>query len=118
MLITFKSKSSPDLLMYEEHAQRLLEMLKKNPGRGVITAAEAAGALDVLEKEIADSKLRQQAQAEAKAKAKEDAQEEGDDDDEENTKRSAQVDFSTRAYPLLEMLRTAQQRGHDITWGV
>ena len=114
--MTFKSKSSPDLLMFQEHAQRLLDLLKKSPGRGVITAAETAGALDVLEKEIADSKLRQQALARAKAEAKAEAKD--DDEEEENTNRAVPIGFSTRAYPLLEMLRTANRHGHDITWGV
>ncbi len=114
MLMTFKSKSSPELLMYQEHAQRILDLLHKNPARGVITAAEAGAALAVLEKEVADSKLLQQ-QAEAAARKKEEEEEE---DDEENTKKPAAVGFSARAYPLLEMLRTAEKNGHDIVWGV
>lgn len=113
MLMTFKSKSSPELLMYQEHAQRILDLLHKNPARGVITAAEAGAALAVLEKEVADSKLLQQ-QAEAAARKKEEEEE----DDEENTKKPAAVGFSARAYPLLEMLRTAEKNGHDIVWGV
>jgi hypothetical protein len=28
------------------------------------------------------------------------------------------VSFSTRAYPLLEMLRAARSEGHDVLWGV
>ncbi len=115
MLMTFKSKSSPELLMYQEHAQRILDLLHKNPTRGVITAAEAGAALAVLEKEVADSKLLQQ-QAEAAARKKE--KEEKEEDEEENTKKPATVGFSARAYPLLEMLRTAEKNGHDITWGV
>jgi hypothetical protein len=113
MLMTFKSKSSPELLMYQEHAQRILDLLHKNPARGVITAAEAGAALAVLEKEVADSKLQQQAEAEARKKKEEEEEEDG-----ENTKKSAPVGFSARAYPLLEMLRTAEKNGHDITWGV
>jgi len=56
MLITFKSKSSPEVLMYQEHAQRILDLLHKNPMRGVITAAEAEQALKLLEQEIELSK--------------------------------------------------------------
>lgn len=112
MLITFKSKSSAELLMYQEHAQRILDVLHKSPVRGVITAAEAGAALVALEKEVADSKLKQQAEAEAR-KAKEEEEEDGD-----NVKKAAPVGFSARAYPLLEMLRTAEKNGHDIVWGV
>ena len=50
MLISFKSKSSPEVLMYQEHAQRILDLLHKNPTRGVITPAEAGDALALLEK--------------------------------------------------------------------
>ena len=57
MLIAFKSKSSPEVLMFQEHAQRILDLLHKNPTRGVITAAEAAQALSVLEHEVSESKL-------------------------------------------------------------
>ena len=113
MLMVFKSKSSPELVMYQEHAQRILDLLHKNPTRGVITAADASAALAVLEKEVADSKLEQQAQAAARKKEKEE-----EEDDEENTKKPAVVGFSARAYPLLEMLRTAEKNGHDIVWGV
>ena len=56
MLIAFKSKSSPEVLMYQEHAQRILDLLHKNPTRGVITAAEAEQALSVLEHEVAETK--------------------------------------------------------------
>jgi hypothetical protein len=111
MLMTFKSKSSAELLMYQEHAQRILDVLHKSPIRGVITAAEAGAALVALEKEVADSKLHQQAQAAAR-KAKE------DNDDEEVVDTPAPVGFSARAYPLLEMLRTAEKNGNDIVWGV
>jgi hypothetical protein len=111
MLITFKSKSSAELLMYQEHAQRILDVLHKSPIRGVITAAEAGAALAALEKEVADSKLQQQAQAAAR-KAKEEK------DDEETEEPAPSVGFSARAYPLLEMLRTAEKNGHDIVWGV
>ncbi|WP_146012426.1 DUF1840 family protein, partial [Janthinobacterium sp. AD80] len=49
MLISFKSKSSPPVMMYQEHAQRILDILHKS-ARGVITPAEAGEALALLEK--------------------------------------------------------------------
>lgn len=99
--------------MYQQHAQRILDVLHKSPGRGIITAAEAGAALAVLEKEVADSKLTQQAEAAARKTKEEEEGEEGD-----STKKTAPIGFSTRAFPLLEMLRTAEKNGHDITWGV
>lgn len=111
MLITFKSKSSPDLLMYQEHAQRILDLLHKSPTRGVITAAETADALAVLEKEVAESKRRPE------AGVADDADEQEEDQNSERAKTQT-VDFSARAYPLLKMLRAAKAHGNDIMWGV
>jgi len=37
MLITFTSKSSADVLMYETHAKPILDLLGKDTQRGVIT---------------------------------------------------------------------------------
>ena len=111
MLITFKSKSAPDLLMYQEHAQRLLDLLNKSPSRGVITAAEAGNALAVLEKAVAASKSTPEVNAEPDSGE----QENGETAEQ---KKSQQVGFSARAYPLLQMLRAAKAQGNDIMWGV
>ncbi|MHA4869440.1 DUF1840 domain-containing protein [Duganella sp. PWIR1] len=113
MLIAFKSKSSPEVLMYQEHAQRILDLLHKNPTRGVITATEAAQALSILENEVAESKLHPEATIEHDIHAHE--QEEGETKEHAEAQR---VDFSARAFPLLEMLRTAKAENQPIMWGV
>ena len=56
MLITFTSKASAEVLMYKEHAKRILDLLGKDADRGVITAAESTQAVAVLEKEIAENR--------------------------------------------------------------
>lgn len=106
MLLTFKSKGAADVLMYEAHAKPLLDLLHKDSKRGVITAAEAGAAVARLEQEIALSK----------AGAPPADADDGDDDRERDPR--AGVSFSTRAYPLLEMLRAAQRGGYDVMWGV
>jgi hypothetical protein len=114
MLITFTSKAAAEVLMYEEHAKRILDLLHKDLKRGVITAEEAPQAVALLEKEIAESRLHA---------ASEDVQrdihahhgERGDDTDHEGLET---VSFGTRAYPLLEMLRAAKAGKHDVLWGV
>lgn len=113
MLITFKSKSSPEVLMYQEHAQRILDLLHKNPLRGVITAAEAEQALKLLEQEIELSKQHPEEDVEHDAHAHE--QEEGETLEHAMTQR---VRFAARAYPLLEMLRHARSEQESIVWGV
>lgn len=113
MLISFKSKSSPEVLMYQEHAQRILDLLHKSPTRGVITAAEAGQALAILENEVATSRLHPENDVEHDAHTPE------KEEDESNEHAKAQrVGFGARAYPLLEMLRSAKADGNDIIWGV
>ena len=114
MLITFKSKAASEVMMYKEHAKRILDLLHKDADRGVITAAETAAAIAKLDAEIAESRLHP---------VSEDMQQDvdahhGDFGDDNEHEPIAVVTFATRAYPLLEMLRAAHQTGQDIIWGV
>src|SRR6478672_3949357 len=52
MLITFTSKAAAEVMMYQEHAKRILDLLHKDAKRGVFTAAELPLAVSTLEKEI------------------------------------------------------------------
>ncbi|NMM38758.1 MAG: DUF1840 domain-containing protein [Glaciimonas sp.] len=113
MLITFKSKAASEVIMYQEHAKPILDLLHKDLERGVITAAETAGAIATLEAKIAASRLPS-----ASPEASNGAAQGGyvrKDDEHEPTDTVA---FSSRVYPLLEMLRAAQTDGRDIMWGV
>ena len=100
--------------MYKEHAKRILDLLGKDVSRGVITASEAPQAVDRLEKEIAESRLHA-ASEDLKRDVHAHHSETGDDPDHEGMEI---VSFGTRAYPLLEMLRSAKAGGHDVLWGV
>ncbi len=114
MLITFRSKAAAEVMMYKEHAQRILDLLHKDPTRGVITAAEAANAVKIIEGEMAESR---------KHPVTEDVQRDvhahhgpvGDDSEHEGIEN---VSFATRAFPLLEMLKAARDHGNDVLWGV
>jgi uncharacterized protein YecA (UPF0149 family) len=109
MLVTFKSKGAPNILMYEEHAKRMLDVLGKDVKRGVITKDEAALAIEKLQSEIAvDASHHDQEDVQ-------DASAQGTDTEHEQAQNVA---FATRAYPLLEMLREAKQHGYDVLWGV
>ena len=114
MLITFKSKAAADVLMYEAHAKRILALLHKDSKRGVITAAEAASAVTILEAEIAGSKAHHPSE-ELEHDVATHHGETGDDHEHEKIQF---VSFSARAYPLLEMLRAATQAKKDVMWGV
>ena len=114
MLITFTSKAAAEVMMYKEHAKRILDLLQKDINRGVITAAEMPAAVQVIEREIAESRLHT---ASEDVKRDVDAHHgaAGDDTDHEGAQV---VSFATRAYPLLEMLKAARDGKHDVLWGV
>lgn len=116
MLIKFKSISSPEVMMAHEHVERIMDLLKKSPTRGVITAAEASQALQLLEKEVALSKLHPEVDSEHAAHTPTHAL--PNDDGDAEFAETQKVGFAQRAFPLLEMLRAAQTGGHDIVWGV
>ncbi len=114
MLVTFKSKAAADVVMYESHAKPILDMLHKDIKRGVITAAESADAVALIEKQIDNSKSHEAAEAlERDVHAHHNAN--GDDNGHEKIEP---VTFSARAYPLLDMLREAKKGNYDVLWGV
>lgn len=113
MLVTFKSKAAADVVMYEEHAKRILELLGKDVARGVITADESAAAIATLDAEFARSKFESAAE-----EVKHDADTAFGEDDNSPHGMAAPVPFATRVYPLLEMLRAAQKEGQFVAWGV
>ena len=113
MLITFRSKASPEVLMYREHAKRILDLLHKDTDRGIITAEEAPKAVEILEHEIEESRKHPPSdEIEQDIKAHH-----GEREDSEHEVVEL-VSFSTRAYPLLEMLRAARDQQRDVMWGV
>ncbi len=113
MLITFKSKAASDIVMYKEHARRLLDLLDKDLQRGIITAAETDQAIEKLQTEIAVERAKLAEQETASGSDVDSAP--GDDNQLEPVET---VSFATRAYPLLEMLRAARASGKDVVWGV
>jgi hypothetical protein len=113
MLITFKSKAYPNVMMYQDHAKRILDLLHKDSERGVITAEEATQAVKLLENEIEESRKHQATdEMEQDVKAHH-----GEVEDTEHEPIEV-VSFSTRAFPLLEMLRAARDQQTDVLWGV
>lgn len=110
MLVTFKSKAAAEVIMYEEHAKRMLDMLGKDVKQGIIRVEETGAAIARIEQEIEEVKKQTQA---------EQAQQEGVEKDEDDEQPSVPtVSFSARAYPLLEMLRAAHAAGQPVIWGV
>lgn len=114
MLITFHSKAAADIMMYKDHAKLILDLLHKDSDQGIITAAEAPRAIEIIEKEIEESKRHPMSEL-VKRDVEAHHGEEGDDAEHEDAQI---VTFAMRAYPLLDMLREAKKGGFDVVWGV
>jgi hypothetical protein len=99
--------------MYQDHAKRILDLLQKDSARGVITAEEAPKAVSLLETEIEESRNHQ-----ASDELEKDVRAHHGDVEDSEHEQIQTVTFSTRAYPLLEMLRAARDQRSDVLWGV
>ena len=139
MLVTFKSKATGDLFMFEENAMQILDLFGKDTIQGIITVDEMPEAIRILEAEIAKKKAEEAKEREEREKAEreeeerlrkeaeekfystEDEEEEEEDPYEKKAPPPAPekpVPFSARAWPFLQMLRTALKKERDIVWGV
>lgn len=107
-LVIFRSKVAADITMFAENARRIFEIIgRPESARGVITADQVADALQRLTAAV-DEEKRQQREASADA---------GSDEPESKVSQARGVTFSQRAFPLIEMLRAAQKKNADVTWG-
>ncbi|CAN7167259.1 DUF1840 domain-containing protein [Paraburkholderia hospita] len=108
MLITFKCRSAPDVVMLENLAQYLLGIIGKRLGaRGVIAHDELGVVISKLEAAIVTDK---QERAEHEGHFHE-----GEDGHEHH---EIPIGLAQRAYPFLDMLRAAQKENTDIVWGL
>lgn len=107
MLYKFKSKNSGDVIMTGPVGDALLRTLGKEPApQGILEPADMPGALKALEAAIAaDEAAREQAEAEARAEGRKLPPQGG-------------VTLRQRAWPMVEMIKRAQQADVEIVWGV
>ncbi len=102
-MVTFKSQSHGDILMFDSAAKSLLKMMGQSGNvPGAIMAADVAAARASLQQKLA---VDQSNEASASEKA-----------DSSGNEGEAAVSLSTRAIPLLEMLQAAIAENHDIIW--
>jgi hypothetical protein len=108
MLITFKCRAAPDVVMLENLAQYLVGIVGKRLGqRGVITHDELGDAIKKLEVAIVTDKQE---------RAEHDGHfHEGEEGREHH---EIPIGLAQRAYPFLDMMREAQKGNADIMWGI
>jgi hypothetical protein len=108
MLITFKCRSAPDVVMLDNLAQYLLGIIGKRLGpRGVISHDELGVAISKLEAAIVTDK-QERAEHEGHFHEGEDGHE----------PHEIPIGLAQRAFPFLDMLRAAQKDNTDIVWGL
>lgn len=105
MLYTFRSKAAGEVLMLPIHARPLLEAAGKLPEvarqpRGVFTAEQLDDAIARLQARIATSPVPNF----------------NEDDPDDMARAKQYVGLEQRAFPLLNMLRLARDKGVDVMW--
>jgi len=104
MLYKFKSQASGDLIMFEEHAKTILEIIGKEPSaKGILVVADMPQALLALE--AATQERERQKDPDAASK----------DVHEEDTNW---VSLRQRVAPFKQMIKQSMLEDHPIVWGV
>lgn len=132
MLYEFKSRAAGTVVMTAPVAERLLAIVGKAPGpRGIFTVEQMAPALAALQAAV-DQEAADLAGAVQGGNAIAgvaptggssgtpvggQAQPPGSTDP-QDPRLPAPVSLRQRAWPLMDLLRTAQAKGKDVTWGV
>lgn len=103
----FKSKAAGDVLMLGVSGDQLLRIIGKEPvAKGIIEPAAMPAAIKAIEDAIAQEEAHQ-AQAE---------ETEGEID--RTASDGEGVTLRQRAWPLLEMMKSAHAAAKEIVWGV
>jgi hypothetical protein len=101
-VITFRSEVGPDIMMFDNVAHRMMELMGKDQtGRGVVTVEQLPETIARLKAAVAVDKAQHVAPP---------------DDEESETARP--VGLAQRIVPLIELLEISLARQKPVTWGV
>ena len=113
MIYEFKSRVTGTLVTTQDVAERILRIVgKPNERKGVILPEQIPAAIASLENAVARERQAQMQAGQTGAADPRQLEEEDNDD------QPATVSLAQRVFPFLDMLRTAQAAGKEITWGV
>lgn len=100
MIYKFKSAATGDVIMLGPHGDHLMRLLGREPApKGIIEPGQMGAAIQALQAAIADPGASA-------------AQADLDDDPKDP------VVLRQRLWPMIEMLRRAQQADQPVVWGV
>lgn len=101
-MIVFQSEVGADVMMFDEVAQRMMELMGKEKSvRGVVTVEQMPEAIAALRAAIAQDKATH-----------------GGGDDGDGKEGAPRVSLTQRAVPLIELLEISHARGKPVMWGV
>jgi hypothetical protein len=107
MTYLFKSKAAGDVLMLEASGDQLLRIIGKEPAaKGIIEPAAMPAAIKAIEAAVAREEACLAQTEGAEAQTDRTAAEDGG------------VTLRQRAWPFLEMLKSAHAAAKEIVWGV
>lgn len=108
MLYKFRCKATGDVIMLGPVGDRVLAAMGREPApRGILETSGMALALQRLDQAIAEDDAQRAARGAA-----------GDAPADDTAGTAAAVALRQRAWPLVEMIRRAQDAGEPIVWGV
>jgi hypothetical protein len=104
-MITFQSDASGDVMMFDDIAHRMMELMGKDKsGRGVITVEQMPECIARLKAAIAEDRARARGGKQG--------------EEEEESGVAARVSLAQRALPLVELLERSLAREKPVLWGV
>jgi hypothetical protein len=106
MPITFTTKSYADITMLNDTGEVMLELMDFGSLMpGAIAANDVPQALSNLQKNLAD-----------KSDQKDQEYDENEDENEDEEDQTSPVSMTTRAMPLLELLKSAANNDNNVSW--
>lgn len=109
MIVIFRSKAAADVIMFGDVAKRLLEIIGKEPDRGIITVEQLPAAIARLKAAIAEDKAARTGVREEEMPEFEAAEGGG---------RRPYVALAVRAVPLVELMEYSLKEETPVVWGV
>lgn len=109
-MITFRSRASSDVMMFDDIAKRMMELMGKEPEpRGIVTVDQLPEAIARLKAALAEDKAAHQGEQEEDRPLSESKPGGGS---------RPYVGLGQRIVPLLELLEWSRKAEEPVMWGM